>query len=94
MTINWQCEFRFECNLLLANISDQCQLGYVALQIIMDAMRDLSTEAPESNKKASTMTKSKIAPLKLNESKQSKLCRKGVYQFFDLTSKSHLNSRL
>ena len=78
----------------MACISDQCQLGYLSLQNIIEAMKELTDEEPsaEAVKKASTLMKTSKG--KLVEPKQSKLVKKGVFQFFDLTSKSHLNSRL
>lgn len=92
VSIHWQKEFKFECNMILASISDQCQLGYLALQNTVEAMKELTEDNHEPQKKPSTLKQKPGS--KPVDSKQSKLCKKGVYQLFDLTSKSHLNSRL
>lgn len=95
VSINWQREFKYECNLLLASIADQCQLGYLALQSIVDAMKELNYE--ESNEVAlittNTAPKKKNLNKKKRLEKRSKLTKKGVHQMFDTTSKSHLNAR-
>ena len=87
-------------NILLAIISDQCQLGYLSLQNIIEAMRNLAAEDPLSSselilreKKVLVSSLKKQHP-KQTEAKQSKLVKKGIYQVFDLMSKCHLNSRL
>ncbi len=80
--------------MLLANISDQCQLGYLALQNTIKAMEELSSETTYSVSSKKLLNVKSKPGIKQAESKQSKLVKKGVFQFFDLTSKAHLNSRL
>jgi len=86
VSTNWQREFKFECNLLLATVADQSQLGYLALQTLIDGLKELSdtqTQTPYSLN----------ANKKIAEPKKSKLTKKGIYQMFDMTSKVHLNAR-
>ena len=93
VSVNWQREFKHECLVLLANIADQCQLGYLALQSIIDAMKELNhDESKEAIQVNQVATKRKSLKKKKLE-KRSKLTKKGVYQMFDIASKSHLNAR-
>ena len=94
--------------MLLANIADQSQLDYLALQYIIDALNELiiPNQEPETSREefgAASIESFKyssisayIAPVKasLLENKQSKHQKKGLFEVFDLMSKSHLNSRL
>ena len=92
VSVSWEKEFKFESNLLLANIADQCQLGYIALQTITEAMRELAVEEKldvVKIKPVITKTKSKKVPIE----KKSKFSKKAIYGLFDMISKSHLNSR-
>ena len=73
-------------------ISDQAQLGYLALQNIVDAMKELAVEEKQEPVKEKKNGK-KNQP-KLIEQKVSKQIKKGVFQVFDQMSKTHLNSRL
>ncbi len=84
VSANWQSEFKFECNLLLATVADQSQLGYLALQTLVEGMRELSEPEPTPNCGQ---------PSRFKQSKQSKLTKKGIYQMFDVTSRAHLNQR-
>ncbi len=82
--------------MLLASISDQCQLGYLALQTTVKAMEELAGE-PSTPKNSENLESKKLKPkpgLRPVESKKSKLVKKGLFQFFDLASKAHLSSRL
>ena len=92
--------------MILAVIADQCQLGYIALQSIIEAMKELTddestnetsdnattTLASYSNKKSliSALKKQKQTVVK----KLSKNSKRGIYQVFDLISETHINSRL
>ena len=61
-------------------ISDQAQLGYLALQNIVDAMRELAVEEkqePVKEKKNGKKNQSKLI-----EQKVSKQIKKGVFQVF------------
>jgi hypothetical protein len=73
-------------------ISDQAQLGYLALQNIVDAMRELAVE--EKQEPVKDKKNGKKNQPKLIEQKVSKQIKKGVFQVFDQMSKTHLNSRL
>jgi hypothetical protein len=88
---HWQSEFKFECNILLALISDQSQLGYLALQHVVVALKELSEKETISDdkEKKSALKKSNLIAQKL-----SKLNKKGYYQLFDTISKNHLSTRL
>lgn len=90
---SWEKEFKFESNLLLANVADQCQLGYIALQTITDAMRELAVEEKQNIAKFVEPVVSKHKPKKVPVEKKSKYSKKAVYGLFDMISKSHLNSR-
>ena len=83
---------------MLAMIADQSQLGYLALQNIVDAMKELAEEEEDddesTNSHTNTRDKNLISALKSTKSgKHSKLVKKGMYHIFDLMSRSHLNSR-
>jgi hypothetical protein len=90
--------------MILANISDQSQLGYLALQYIMDAMNELvipkSSETSRDDFGEGSVDSFKYSSISMFmapkglDSKQSKNSKKGVFEVFDLMSKSHLNSRL
>lgn len=82
---------------MLANVSDQLQLGYLSLQNVVEAMNEICDEECRAEKvepkKASAMKKdSKMNVNVVNN--LSKTVKKGVYQVFDVMSRSHLNSRL
>lgn len=95
---NWQREFKYECNIILAYVSDQSQLGYLALQNIIEAMKELSveekTEVNKEKKSTGSISISKKNAPKVAETKQSKQIKKGAFHVFDQMSKDHLNSRL
>jgi hypothetical protein len=80
--------------MLLANISDQCQLNYLALQNVIEAMRELSVDSEAKKDKEKFPLQLPKLGFKPADVKQSKMTKKGVFQFFDLTAKSHLSSRL
>jgi len=84
VSASWQSEFKFECNLLLATVADQSQLGYLALQTLVEGMRELSEPEP---------TPKCAQPSRFKQGKKSKLTKKGLYQMFDVTSRAHLNQR-
>jgi hypothetical protein len=97
---NWQREFKYECNIMLATIADQSQLGYLSLQNIVEAMRELAEyeeqeddDDEDETKSTSKNTKDK-SRLSQRSVKHSKLIKKGPYQVFDLMSRSHLNMRM
>jgi hypothetical protein len=101
VSINWQREFKYECNIMLAIIADQSHLGYLALQNIIDAMKELSEEedteedeTPSSH--SNTREKNMASSLKSHHKsgKHSKLIKKGTYHIFDMMSRSHLNTRM
>lgn len=91
---NWQREFKYESNMLLASISDQCQLNYLALQNVVEAMKELSEDSETKKDKENVSLQLPKNGFRPQDIKQSKLVKKGAFQFFDLTAKSHLNSRL
>jgi len=89
---------------MLATIADQSQLGYLSLQNIVEAMRELAEyeekEEEEEGDEDENETKpsgrnTKEKSVKSQRSvKHSKLIKKGPYQVFDLMSRSHLNTRM
>jgi hypothetical protein len=82
--------------MVLANVADQSHLGYLALQSVIDAMKEL-TSADDDSSSDSKKPPPLISALKQKQkpqTKQSKLSKKGVYQLFDMISRSHLSSRL
>ena len=85
---------------MLATIADQSQLGYLSLQNIVEAMRELAEYDEEEDDDDENETKSSSRNTKEKSTKsqrslkQSKLIKKGPYQVFDLMSRSHLNTRL
>ena len=81
--------------MILAVISDQSQLGYLALQNVIEAMKELSIEEKQEaikEKRSLGNAVNKKNVTKIAESKQSKQIKKGAFHVFDQMSKVHLNS--
>lgn len=99
MSINWQREFKYECHMQLAFVSDQCNQSYIALQNVVEAMKQLCKEEEKSNPMMEALNnKANITSASQRRAqKQPPLNippKKGIYQIFDSVSKAHLNSRL
>jgi hypothetical protein len=82
----------------MANIASQSQLNYMALQYVVNAMREIAEKPNELDNIDSANIDEHAHDNKQNknyvENKQSKHIKKGIYQIFDLISKSHINTRL
>ena len=67
-------------------------MNYFALQNVFDALKELAAEnIPNIVKEKNSM----ISVIKKNKQlKELKIVKKGIYQFYDSISRSHLNSRL
>jgi hypothetical protein len=103
---NWQCEFKYEIYMLMAHIASQSQLDYMALQYVIEAMEELCEKPSEQSNEATNQNEtnnfnvdesfeqSKLLNRQVIETKKSKNIKKGVYQIFDIMSKSHINTRL
>jgi hypothetical protein len=92
---NWQCEFKYELNMLMANIASQSQLDYMALQYVVSAMKEIAEKPNELETVDSVDDLNDTKQSKsFSETKKLKNRKKGIYQIFDLISKSHINTRL
>lgn len=95
----WQCEFKYELNMILANIADQCQLDYMALQYIIDALNELAIaklpdqEANLEHNPLKDSSKYSLVAQSL-ENKRSKFIKKGIFEIYNVISKAHINTRL
>lgn len=87
--------------MLMAQVADQSQLDYIALESVIEAMRELSDYEEEQQKRREEKKKTTQAQDKLRGNKQPKQAekkikylKKGIYLTFDSISKSHLSTRL
>lgn len=88
--------------MLLANIADQCQLGYMAMQYVMQALEEISSNDQENERNEfieATMESFKFSAKTttaqtLSDNKQSSYTKRGLFEVYNLMSKSHINSRL
>jgi hypothetical protein len=87
--------------MLLAHVADQSQLDYLALENVVDAMKELADNDNKSTTNNDISITCKIQPLNNKKTKMPvvvdkkiKQAKKGAYEIFDTISKSHLSARL